>query len=60
MQPRTILLFGGCETASLQTYATNGAGPGLSTEKAYAQIERMIQGQATVLAYVDVLLVMAV
>jgi MFS transporter, DHA2 family, multidrug resistance protein len=42
-----------------QTYSTNGAGPGLSTEKAYAQIERMIQGQATVLAYVDVLLVMA-
>ncbi len=43
-----------------QTYAANGAGPHLSTEKAYEQIERMIQGQATVLAYVDVLLVMAV
>jgi hypothetical protein len=43
-----------------QTYAVSGAGPHLSTEKAYEQIERMIQGQATVLAYVDVLLVMTV
>ncbi len=41
-------------------YGNAGAGPVGSGQMAYGQIERMIQGQATTLAYVDALLVLTI
>ncbi len=42
------------------TYRHGGSGPGLATQQAYARVYQMIGGQASAMAYVDVLSYMSI
>ena len=42
------------------TYRHGGSGPGLATQQAYARVYQMIEGQASAMAYVDVLSYMSI
>ena len=52
--------FDALQNGTAQTLMRAGMSANLATRQAYARIYRMIQGQATTLAYVDIVTVMAI